>query len=141
MVSASTVTITTQTSIPNIVTMTAQINTTKPKENDQTAPKIVTDVSEQALEIVEFVTREVRHKMRTNATYFNPKKVPLGAVIKKERQAQEVSQKTLSKRTGIHINSIYSYESGLIEPPFSKFQKLMEALGVDVSILLSIKEV
>ena len=99
------------------------------------------DALEQALEIVKFVTREVRHKMRTNATYFNPKKVSLGAVIKKERQAQEVSRKTLSKRTGIHINSIYNYESGLIEPPFSKFQKLMEALGVDVSILLSIKEV
>ena len=78
--------------------------------------------------------------MRTNSTYFNPKKVSLGAIIRKERKSQEISQKTLSERTGIHVNSIYTYENGLIEPPFYKFQELMEALGIDVYILLSIKE-
>ena len=78
--------------------------------------------------------------MKTNATYFDPRRTPFGTMLKRERQSQEVSQKALSELTGIHVNSIYNYESGLIEPPFSKFQILMKALGIDVSVLLSIKE-
>lgn len=79
--------------------------------------------------------------MKTNTAYFDPRKTSLGYMLRKERQSQEVSRKALSERTGIHVNSIYNYENGLIEPPFYKFQELMEALGVDVSILLFVKEI
>lgn len=78
--------------------------------------------------------------MKTNASYFDPKKTSLGVILKRERLSQEISRRALSELTDIHVNSISQYENGLIEPPFSKFQKLMEALGINASVLLSVKE-
>ncbi len=63
-----------------------------------------------------------------------------GEKLKAARLAQNLSQKELSKKTGISERSLYTYEQASILPRGGNIQKLADALNISVTYLLDENE-
>ena len=61
----------------------------------------------------------------------------LGSKIKYERSKQGLSQLDLSLKTGLTTRTISRIECGTIDPKYSTLVKIAEALGVNLSELLT----
>lgn len=61
----------------------------------------------------------------------------LGYKIKYERSKQGLSQLDLSLKTGLTTRTISRIECGTIDPKYSTLVKIAEALGVNLSELLT----
>lgn len=60
----------------------------------------------------------------------------MGWVIKEERKEQGLTQSELAELVGVHRNSIYKYESGLISPPIAILEKIASVFEMSVPTLL-----
>lgn len=60
----------------------------------------------------------------------------IAQVLREERLQQGMSQKTLAKRAGLHVNSIQNYESGRRKPTVEIIRSLEAVLGSPLRQLL-----
>ncbi|THF69839.1 helix-turn-helix transcriptional regulator [Deinococcus sp. Arct2-2] len=70
----------------------------------------------------------------------DPYLVALGAQIRQLRQAQGWSQDEFAARAGMHRTHPTKLENGLLDPRLSTLRRVAEVLGVEVSVLLPVKE-
>ena len=64
----------------------------------------------------------------------------IGNKIKTLREENSLTQKELSNRLGININTLASYEREIREPPFSFIAKLAQEFQVSSDWLLGLSE-
>lgn len=58
----------------------------------------------------------------------------IAETIKKRRKELEITQSHLSELSGISVNTIYKLERGQGNPSLEIIQKLMDVLGLEISI-------
>lgn len=58
----------------------------------------------------------------------------IAETIKKRRKELEITQSHLSELSGISVNTIYKLERGQGNPSLEIVQKLMDVLGLEISI-------
>lgn len=58
----------------------------------------------------------------------------IGNIIQKRRQALSLKQEDLSEMSGITTKTIYSVENGKGNPSIDTIQKLLEILGLEISV-------
>lgn len=58
----------------------------------------------------------------------------IAETIKKRRKELEITQSHLSELSGISVNTIYKLERGQGNPSLEIVQKIMDVLGLEISI-------
>lgn len=61
-----------------------------------------------------------------------------GNRLRQVRESYGLSMEQLAARTGIHINQIYRYEHGLVDPPSALLKRLAKELQVTTDWLLGL---
>lgn len=56
--------------------------------------------------------------------------------LRQLRKSKKISGDKLAEMTGIHVNTLYSYEKGKLNPSEEYLQKIADALGVSVSDII-----
>ena len=91
-------------------------------------------------------TKEVK-TMLGEVTYIKPytltqeeRQKQIGTQISRRRKKMKMTQADLAEKTGYHLNSIHNIEQGKIDLPLSKLYVIAEALDVNISYLLSLRE-
>lgn len=64
----------------------------------------------------------------------------IGATIKELREAQDINLYTLAKNTGLGITQIRKIEDGETSPKVDTAEKILDALGYEIDIVLKRKE-
>jgi ribosome-binding protein aMBF1 (putative translation factor) len=73
----------------------------------------------------------------TSAAYYGEDVATLGDRIVAAREAKEFSQEDLSRRLGVKLNTVQSWESDHAEPRGNKAQMLSGVIGVTIMWLLT----
>lgn len=60
-------------------------------------------------------------------------------VIKKRREMLQVTQETLATLSGVGLRTLRQFESGKGNPTLSTLQKLTDALGLDLVLMVKNK--
>lgn len=61
-------------------------------------------------------------------------KIELGNIIQKRRKALDLKQEDLAEMASITSKTIYLVESGKGNPAIDSLQKLLEVLGLEISV-------
>jgi len=64
----------------------------------------------------------------------------IGTEIKKRRKYLKITQIDLAEITGIGRRSLQYIESGKMNPSIEQLEKILEALGLEISIRIKINE-
>lgn len=58
------------------------------------------------------------------------------ATIKERREMLQVTQETLAQLSGVGLRTLKQFESGKGNPTLTTLQKLADALGMEVSLII-----
>ena len=61
---------------------------------------------------------------------------PIIEAIKKRRDSLQVTQETLSELSGVAIGALKKFESGKGNPTLATLQKLCDALGLEITLIV-----